>query len=184
MLQEVPGMGKLWWVLLLSLAMTCGARAADPLPACVSAEQRQMDFWIGHWIVRDTVSGVAIGKSRIESMLGGCAVSEAFAQDVGPGNRPVEYRGVSYSAYDSASGTWRQFYVDSGGNSSLWSGRFDAGAMMLETSGKAVSRRMTLRIMPDGDVRQIGEATHDGGKTWQQGYDFTYEREAGNGSAH
>ena len=171
--------------LLLPLVFAGNALAAGPsrLPACASAQSRQLDFWIGHWVVRDTASGVAIGRSRIEPLLGGCAMAETFDQDVGPGSRPIDYHGASHSAYDTTSGAWRQFYVGTDGTSFLASGGIADGAMVLEASTDAVSRRMTLRAMPDGRVRQTGETTRDGGKTWQTSYDFTYERETMEGTA-
>jgi hypothetical protein len=38
---------------------------------------------------------------------------------------------------------------------------------------------MRYRRNPDGSVRQWGEVTRDGGKSWAAAFDFTYERTTG-----
>ena len=107
-------------------------------------------------------------------MAEGCGIREDYEQRIGPGGKPIRYLGASFSAYDRAAKTWRQFYFDNAGSvTSFSSGAIEGGAMILDADGT----RMTLR--PEGEkVRQIGEGTKDGGATWSPQYDYTYVRKA------
>ena len=119
----------------------------------------------------DTASGGEVAHSSIEPASDGCAIRESYVQTVGPDGKPFRYLGTSYSALSRADGAWHQFYIDSNGNATSFTGGIEAGAMVLRTD----NQRMTLRT-EGARVRQIGETTKDGGKNWSPGYDLTYIR--------
>ncbi|HKW74816.1 MAG TPA: hypothetical protein VJN64_04765 [Terriglobales bacterium] len=41
-------------------------------------------------------------------------------------------------------------------------------------NGPQLSRRMTFSKLAPGKVRQLGETSNDGGKTWSVAYDLIY----------
>lgn len=156
-----------------------GAQAqssAAPAPAapCVAAEQHQLDFWVGEWKVFNTADNIQYAVSTIESVVGGCAISEHYRSPKAPGG---PYEGRSFSNYDAASGKWRQFYVDNTGRGTWYEGAADAsGSVVLFADGAQAKQKMSYIPQTDGSVRQHGEFSTDDGKTWQTGYDYTYRR--------
>lgn len=87
-------------------------------PACDSAEYRQLDFWVGEWDVEfDNADGsVGRAENRItRDEYGDCVITERFRQ---PGGGPggADYLGTSYSIFDRQTRSWRQMWVDNGGN--------------------------------------------------------------------
>lgn len=174
-------MNRLPLAALLLVAAAASAGTAPPKQApidCKDATHSAPGFWIGHWSVSPTGTKTPVATSRIEWIVGDCAIRETFEQTIGPGGKPMIYHGTSYTAYDTNEKTWRQFYVDDQGHASSFHGGIDDGKMVLVTDGPAVINRMTVSAQADGSVRQQGEFSTDGGKTWQAGYDFTYLRMA------
>ena len=53
-----------------------------------------------------------------------------------------------------------------------WNGK----AMVLTGKWGGPLVRMTYTPNPDGSVRQAGEQSTDGGKSWTPSFDFTYRR--------
>lgn len=45
--------------------------------ACNSPAQRQFDFWLGDWEVRDP-DGQLVGRNRIRRVVGGCGLREEW----------------------------------------------------------------------------------------------------------
>lgn len=152
-----------------------------PAPVdCSDADHQAFAFWIGDWDVSPTGTDVVLARSTISTAAGGCAVEENFHQTLGPGGVTADYRGVSFSTFDSAGGSvWRQFYVDNSGAVTAFVGKVVDGAMVLDAPGQrpGVTQRMTIAPQADGSVRQWGLISRDGGQTWASGgYDFTYRR--------
>lgn len=169
-------------MILTLIALATAQNAPPPAPPsrppvdCNDAAHRAYDYFVGDWDVTDTRSGSPIARSRIEKVMGGCAIRETYDQTVGPGNKPLEYHGSSYTALNTGDNSWRQFYIDTGGAAFSYTGGIVDGAMVLTASAGQLANRMTVAPQPDGSVRQSGAVTLDGGKTWQTGYDFTYRR--------
>ena len=172
-------MNRLPLAALLLAAAAASAGTAPPKQApidCKDATHRAPGFWVGHWSVSPTGTKTPVATSRIEWIVGDCAIRESFEQTIGPGGKPMSYHGTSYTAYDTNDKAWHQFYVDDAGHASHLHGDIKDKAMVLVTDGPAVINRMTVSAQPDGSVRQQGEVSLDGGKTWKPGYDFTYRR--------
>ncbi len=142
-------------------------------PCESSAEHRQFDFWIGEWNVQNP-AGQPAGTSSVQRILDGCVIFENWS---GAGGGA----GKSFNVYNTPKKRWQQYWVDSSGDVTLFEGGLEEGKMRLmgETfpmKQKTGMRRMTFTPMGPDQVRQVGEASEDGGKTWKPEYDLTYIR--------
>jgi hypothetical protein len=163
--------------IVLAAAVATATPPPKPAPVdCHDKAHRALDFWVGDWTVFDTRSNKPVAASRIESVLGGCAIKESYSQTVGPNGQPFSYQGTSYTALNGPDGQWKQFYVDSSGAAASYVGGPQGAAMVLTASGGGAINRMSYTPLADGSVRQAGEVSTDGGATWTTGYDFTYRR--------
>jgi tetratricopeptide (TPR) repeat protein len=148
-------------------------------PCAFRAESRQLDFWIGEWDVTQTgaPAGVNASRSRIESVENGCVIAEYY-------ETPAGYAGRSYNAYEPARKRWEQFWVDNVGGLHHYTGQARDGNMYYEAEFTApgaaapTRNRMTFFNQGPDQVRQLGEQSADGGKTWTVTYDLTYRRRA------
>ena len=167
-------------MIALLLALSQSTTTPPPVPArpavdCNDADHRAFDFWIGDWNVSPAGASAVIAKSKIEKIVG-CAISETYVQTVGPGGRSLDYHGRSISSYVPADKGWRQFYVDNAGRAATLTGGVVNGTMVLSQQIPIGVTRMTLTPNADGTVRQHGELSTDGGKSWSTSFDFTYRR--------
>jgi hypothetical protein len=164
--------------LTLLLALTTYAQTPPPAPqppACISAQYRQFDFWLGEWTVYNP-AGKQAGENRIERIANGCALLENW-RGSGGGD------GKSLNIYDNGDGQWHQSWVDSSGSRLELAGGFANGAMVLQGStpdpqraGAVIAQRITWRVNADNSVRQLWESSSDGGKTWTVAFDGKYVR--------
>jgi hypothetical protein len=168
----------------LGLILLIGASAAQaqlpmspPVPRspprnCTASEYRQLDFWVGEWNVMQTGTQTMVGVSRVEPIFNGCAIRETWS--------PFDMNeGGSVSSYDRVAGVWRQTWVDSTASRIDYEGRLENGRMVLLARGPAPSgdaqRRTRVTQWREGEaVRQRGETSADGGRTWVSSYDYTY----------
>lgn len=166
-------------IVIASVAALAAMPATAQLPsgqACRQAERSQFDFWVGHWDVYPTGAIKIIAHSVIEKLYAGCAIRENWMPLGGTG-------GGSLSAWDPKTGKWRQTWVDSSGTTVHFEGGFANDTMTIEglwanviAPGKDGVVRMNYRRNRDGSVRQWGEVTQDGGRTWTTSFDFTYRK--------
>jgi len=89
--------------------------------------------------------------------------------------------GGSLNIYDSRDGKWHQAWVDAGGTRANFTGGMQGEAMVLAgewagsgPKGEDGITRMTYSRQPDGGVRQKGEFSSDGGRTWVPTFDLLY----------
>jgi hypothetical protein len=130
-------------------------------------EYRQLDFWVGEWNV---FSGTQpVGTSSVQLILKDCVVFENWTGLTGGS-------GKSFNKYNTSRKKWEQFWVSDSGGTIYFVGELVNGSMAyVEDAGpKTAIQRLTFTKMPDGRVRQLGEQSSDGGKTWTTGYDFYY----------
>ena len=164
-------------------AMAGMAAGQSPAPApaarpCTAPEYRQFDFWVGNWEVKDP-SGQVAGTNRITREYGGCVVMEHWEA-----RGPQKQIGSSFNTYSPAAGRWHQTWVDSTGGFLLLDGGMVDKAMVLtgempaRQGGGTVRHRIAFTPNPNGTVRQLWEASRDGGKTWSVTFDGTYIRKA------
>ncbi len=140
-------------------------------PCKARPEFRQFDFWIGEWLPRNA-QGITVGTSSIQSILSSCIILENWETPASAGK--------SFNLYDVRDGKWHQTWVDNKGLMTHYVGGLVDGKMVLDSesvaNGRKTINRMTFTKLPDGNVRQHGEATTDDGKTWTTTFDFTYVR--------
>jgi hypothetical protein len=135
-----------------------------------SSESAQFDFWLGEWEVQ-TPQGQHAGNSNVQKILGSCVVLENWS---GGG-----LDGKSFNIYNRNLKQWQQYWVDSSGRVTIYTGTLVGGEMhyLAEAgpeNGPQVSRRMTFSQLGPGRVRQLGEFSNDGGKSWSVAYDLIY----------
>jgi len=133
------------------------------------SEYRQLDFWVGDW---DVFSGTQlVGTSSVQLILKDCVVFENWKAVAGGD-------GKSFNKYNASLKRWEQFWVSDNGNTTLYVGDLVGGEMRYAeqpgTNGRNVIQKMTFTPLSEGRVRQLGESSSDGGKTWITGYDFVY----------
>ena len=144
-----------------ALAMPCRSRP----------EFRQFDFWVGEWLPKNA-QGVTVGTSSIQNILSNCIILENWETPVSAGK--------SFNVFDTRDGKWHQTWVDNKGLMTHYVGGLVDGKMVLDSesvqNGSKVIARMTFSKFENGDVRQHGENSNDGGKRWTTSFDFTYVR--------
>lgn len=139
-------------------------------PCKAKPEFRQFDFWIGEWNVKNP-QGLQVGSSSVQLILGQCIIFENWTSGNGSS-------GKSFNLYDTKDGKWHQSWVDDKGTFTHYVGGWEEGKMVVVadtvTAGQKSLAKMTFTPLPSGDVRQFGENSSDGGKTWTTTFDFTY----------
>lgn len=164
---------------LPTLAAETAAQAPNPIArGCAAAQSRQFDFWLGQWEVANP-AGEPAGRSRIESILGGCVLLENW-------DSPTGVSGKSFNIFNADTGLWEQFWVDNSGSRLHLSGGLREGRMVLQgvqdkanaQSGLRQHERITWIPNADGSVRQHWETSTDDGKTWSTSFDGLYRRAA------
>jgi hypothetical protein len=143
--------------------------------SCTSAEYRQLDFWVGEWVVTNP-DGKTAGNSVIQKILNGCVIMENWS---GAGG----YEGKSFNLYDRNKKKWIQKWVDMQGQLIEFEGNFRGNTLEYTShnttaDGKNVVGIMTFTPGVDGTVRQIWKQTTDEGKTWNVEFDGIYKRKA------
>ena len=95
----------------------------------------------------------------------------------------VFYAGKSFNTYNSVSKQWQQTWVDNvGGSTEFLEGHFENNKMTFQTKPFQFSkdtmavRRLTFYNLDVNRVRQHGEISKDGGRTWSTEYDLEYRR--------
>ena len=152
--------------------------------ACADPAFRQFDFWIGDWdvVVRARAApdkeewGEARGTQHIESILGGCVISENFAAD-GP---QEPWAGKSYSTWQVKTQQWRQTWVDSQGSYLAFTGGLENGVMTLygeplARDGKRVQMRMIFLDVSRDAMRWEWQRSVEGGP-WTAMMRIAYRR--------
>jgi hypothetical protein len=137
---------------------------------CADPAYHQLDFWVGHWDVYPTGKDKLVAHSLIESVYG-CGIRENWMP---LNNQP----GGSLSVYVPAEKHWEQFWIDSQGSRAFFTGGWDGKAMVITGRWGGPLVRMSYSKNEDGSVRQHGEQSTDGGKTWAPSFDFTYRKAA------
>lgn len=144
---------------------------AIAVPCRARPEFRQFDFWIGEWLPKNA-QGLTVGTSSIQLILSNCIIFENWETPVSAGK--------SFNVFDVRDGKWHQTWVDNRGLITHYVGGLIDGKMVLDSetvqNGVKTIARMTYSKLDNGDVRQHGENSSDGGKTWTTSFDFIYVR--------
>jgi tetratricopeptide (TPR) repeat protein len=141
-------------------------------PCLTRKESRMFDFWIGEWDVKNA-AGQPAGQSSVQMLLEGCALYENWTDLQGGG-------GKSLNSYNVDTKQWQQFWTSQYGRvteyrESEWidgSLRYTAHQL----TPRDVLLHMTFTPVNKDLVRQFGETSTDGGKTWTPSFDLYYHR--------
>jgi hypothetical protein len=161
------------FLLLAALVAAAPAPApAQPAPPCSAPAFHAFDFWIGDWDVYDAADNALTAHATVSRVQNGCALREDYRALDGSG-------GESLSAWDAAEHRWRQHWVSSSGAIVSIAGNLDGATMILAgpESGTHVPDLVRGTWKPEpGGVREIGERSTDGGRTWQPWFDLHFRR--------
>ena len=150
-------------------------------PCRNGVEAHQFDFWVGEWTVApwtsDQVPAPPAGKSKVSAHLEHCMVLEEWTPTSGPS-------GKSFNFWDANRKKWRQVWTAEDGASLDYEGSFSDGAMRfsgwsLGGTGQRMEQKLTFFRVARDTVRQLFEASEDGGKTWKTTFDGRYVRARG-----
>jgi hypothetical protein len=163
------------WLLAAALAVAAPPPAPAPAAPCSAGSYHVLDFWIGHWQVRDATGGAA-GESLVEPVADGCGLLERWNGAPGPQGR--RFLGVGLHLFDPKAGLWLQTWTDNRPGVTLMQGTSGAQGFVytweiVDPQGKKVAKRYTLEKTAAG-VRQLGESSRDSGATWSVDFDLLY----------
>jgi hypothetical protein len=134
-------------------------------------EHGQFDFWLGEWVVRDSI-GNQLGTNSITREDRICALFEDWTAGA--------FRGMSINYYDPLEAQWEQHWATPGSIMELRGGIVDGSMRMHGLSkpftGTPIAMRGTWTPLADGRVRQVFEQSSDGGLTWVMTFEGFYER--------
>ena len=93
------------------------------------------------------------------------------------------YAGKSFNTYNAATGKWQQYWVDNKqGVTEYFDGRLENNNMVFQTAntrqanGQYKILKMTFFNLGPDKVRQFGQSSADGAKTWKTDFDLEYRR--------
>lgn len=139
------------------------ARWPGPPAACVSAQDRHFDFWLGNW--NFSAPGSLPGTDDVTLEAGRCLVAESFQDS--------RTRGRSISLYSRLDGRWHQTYVDTRGGRIIMAGGLEGRRMVLYVNA---ADRFVWEALDERTVRYAGERSVDGGASWTVSFDSRYTR--------
>jgi len=142
---------------------------------CSSTAHQQFDFWVGEWQVYHATADTIVGQNTIKKILNSCVIEENWTGKSG-------FSGKSFNTYNIQDSTWNQVWVDVGGNTYHFKGKYQADTMRLQgetmVKGKQVLFDMTYKWNKKEDtVRQTWKSSQDKGKTWTTIFDGIYKKE-------
>lgn len=147
---------------------------AQPACYCCDALHRQFNFWVGDWVVHDTLGNV-VGTNQISQIDSNCVVLEHWTGSAG-------LTGTSINYFDKADSTWNQLWVDSQGSVLKLKGQFNGSQMVLKSApktgrqGKTYYNQVTWTPNPDGTVTQLWEVRASSGKRLSTAFKGIYHR--------
>ena len=162
---------------LLIIVMPFGillAQDDEPCPCCTS-EHRQFDFWLGSWVVFDTL-GNEVGINNIVLLQDSCLIQENWTGSGGG-------TGTSYNYYNSTDHSWNQLWIDNSGSVLEMKGRYEKGMMILESQYQKgmnmlmFKNRISWEEMPDGSIVQTWDALNECGKLQRRLFKGIYRKQ-------
>lgn len=166
--------------LLFTTSITLFAFVVIAQKPCSRPEFRQFDFWIGEWEAFG-VKGAKAGDSKISVILDSCVILEEWTS--ANAQQGLIYTGKSFNSYNAATKQWQQTWTDNTGNTTEFlRGEGSNGKIIYYadkvtgSKGETFMRRLTFTRLSEDKVRQFGELSNDGGKTWIVEYDLEYRR--------
>lgn len=159
---------------LLALTFLLISFTLNAQQPCASLAHNQFDFWVGEWKVYHATADTLLGTNHIKKILNDCVIEENWTGATG-------FAGKSFNTYNPADSTWNQVWVDVGGSTYHFSGRFKDNVMQMHgenmVNGKPVLFDMAYHFNKEkGTVRQVWKMSNDDGKNWKTIFDGIYRR--------
>jgi len=167
--------GKLLGSMMPQLTAQSKPKKAPKADAGSSASA--MHFWVGEWDVYSAKSGTLVGHNTLAYRVNNHVIHEQW-ESLGDGST-----GESWNYFDPGAGAWKQTWLGSGGDLTEFTADIESdadGIMFVGKShrpgaaGEPPLKRMHVRSIGDGRVRQTGSNSKDGGVSWTIGYDLIY----------
>lgn len=166
--------------ILLAVCCFAAIQSFAQVPCGGNPVYRQFDFWIGDWEAYNT-NGKKAGDSKIQLILDSCIILENWTS--ANKFKGLVYSGKSFNTFNSVTNQWQQTWVDNvGGTTEYLEGHYDDNKMVFKTKPFSFKkdtmavRRLTFFNLGPDKVRQFGEISKDGEKTWAAEYDLEYRR--------
>jgi hypothetical protein len=164
----------LYLVAIAGASCFSAAFAAGDSAACsTNVEARQLDYWLGDWIV--TYPGASgSGSSKVYLSLDQCLLVERW--DSGTG-----FSGENIFAYNPEDKLWHGLYADNHAHVHVFAGRVKSGSAQFDgrshdAKGEVVLNRLTVVRVTPNKVEQIWEKSGDSGATWKVEFRGDYSR--------
>jgi hypothetical protein len=182
MAANTPGRGTGMLVLLVSavcaLALAPAAsHAAERHTCAANAPGRQLDYWVGDWVVTNPGGAGNRSRSKVRLALDQCVVIENWSDHQG-------HDGENIFGYSAEEASWRGMFFDNRGHVHVFvDGKVDAGAAEFSgpsrgAHGEAVLNRIrVVRLAPD-HLEQSWDKSTDNGQTWTRQFRLDYARRA------
>lgn len=139
---------------------------------------KDLDFWVGEWECTGKMVGpngqetATKAENSISRILSGQVVQERFTM--------TGLNGMSVSAYNKATGRWRQTWVDNQGSYIALSGGKVGKDIILMTTPPGTQpqsvNRMVFTNISEPSFDWNWESSVDGGKTWKLQWHLHYVR--------
>jgi len=168
---------KVWLAgfFILMVSFSSGpAQSVDTSCPCCSEYYRQLDFWIGDWVVY--ANGQMVGFNKIVKVENGCALRENWKSVVS------SHTGTSHNFYDKNLKKWHHVWVGNDGIVVNVKGVYEGNRMVMTSNeyrdekGNRTIDRITWLNNADGTVRQTWEQSKDGGLAYTLLWDGLYRR--------
>jgi hypothetical protein len=163
-----------FWVFFPGVGAFVASANAQTPAACMGAEHRQLDFWLGIWDLTwmPTADGDnGKGTNEITLILEDCVVRESF--------KGAGATGHSVSLYHAPPKKWRQTWVDNTGGYFALVGGPDAEGFRLDLtriSDKTPYMRMIWRNIEADSMDWHWQRSPDEGKSWEDSWVIHYVR--------
>lgn len=145
---------------------------------CSSPEASQFDFWVGEWKAEwENNDGTkSEGKNIISRILNGCVIEENFN-----GNTENDFKGKSFSVYNTQTNQWQQTWVDNHGGYMIFTGVYSGEKMILSRSfknaeGKIIKQRMIFHNIKENSFEWNWEKSSDNAESWEVSWKIYYSR--------
>lgn len=142
--------------------------------ACCTEAHRQFDFWVGEWIVLDTL-GNKQGTNMINKQEAGCMLSERWEGAQGGTGSSINY-------FNKSDSTWNQVWIDNTGNILKLQGGLLYGQMILKSELQKGNRvdwyynQITWTPLDNGTVSQLWEIYDKNDNLLQTAFYGIYQR--------
>ena len=144
-------MMKSLFILFLSFVLSLSVHAQNDC-SCCDETHSQFDFWVGEWIVLDSL-GEKVGDSQISQIEDNCIILEHWRGVKGG-------TGSSFNYYDQSDSTWNQLWIDNNGSILKLKGHGEPDRMVLKSD-------LQEGISMDGFYNQITWSSHKDGTVTQ-----------------